>query len=283
LFEQADGGTLFLDELGELPIDLQPKLLRALEQREVRRVGSTKASKVDVRIIAATNRNLEDEVKAGRFRQDLFYRLSVVRLHLPSLAQRVDDIPLLLQHFLDTGSYNRRPNAAQKVRAVSAEALAALQNYPWPGNVRELVNVIERAVSFCDNEQLELSDLPDYVRNAKAATSPVRAQTATTGGHRRPTTHGTGANPVVPMSASLPTPTPPDELLAEGVTFKDAKERWVASFERDYILQLLRRNSGNISHAARAADIDRKYFRKLMKKYDIEAAGIDDEPEPVES
>jgi DNA-binding NtrC family response regulator len=283
LFEQADGGTLFLDELGELPIDLQPKLLRALEQREVRRVGSTKASKVDVRIIAATNRNLEDEVRAGRFRQDLFYRLSVVRLHLPSLSARADDIPLLVQHFLDTGSYNRGPTGAPKVRAVALDAMTALQTYPWPGNVRELVNVIERAVSFCDNELLELSDLPDYVRQAKVSQAQIRAQAANTGGHRRATTHATGANPVVPMSASLPTPTPPEELMAEGVTFKDAKERWVAAFERDYILQLLRRNSGNISHAARAADIDRKYFRKLMKKYDIEAAGIDDEPDPVES
>jgi DNA-binding NtrC family response regulator len=103
-----------------------------------------------------------------------------------------------------------------------------------------------------------------------------------TGGHRRATTHGThgsgstGGNPVVPMNPNAPTPTPPEELLAEGVTFKDAKERWVAAFERDYILQLLRRNNGNISHAARAADIDRKYFRKLMKKYDIEAAGVDE-------
>ena len=267
LFEQADGGTLFLDELGELPIDLQPKLLRALENREVRRVGSAKASKVDVRIIAATNRNLEDEVKAGRFRQDLFYRLSVVRLHLPALRERTDDIPLLVQHFLDTGIYNKRPNGTQKVQTVSPEVSVALQNYPWQGNVRELVNVIERAVSFCNNEQLELADLPDYVRTAKL---PPKEQA------RRATTHGTGSAPVVPMSASAPTPAPPDELMAEGVTFKDAKERWVASFERDYILQLLRRNTGNISHAARAADIDRKYFRKLMKKYDIEAAGVDE-------
>ncbi len=266
LFETADGGTLFLDELGELPIDLQPKLLRALEQREVRRVGSQKAQKIDVRIIAATNRNLEDEVRAGRFRQDLFYRLSVVRLHLPSLKDRADDIPLLVQHFLDTGHFNKKPGG-QAVRSIADDAMRALQAYPWPGNVRELVNVVERAVSFCDAGVVELTDLPDYVRSARASTaSGIRAA-------KRP---NTSPNPTVPMSASAPTPMPPDELLSEGVTFKDAKERWVASFERNYILQLLRRNTGNISHAARAADIDRKYFRKLMKKYDIEAAGIDD-------
>ncbi len=276
LFEQADGGTLFLDELGELPLDLQPKLLRALEQREVRRVGSTKAAKVDVRIIAATNRNLEDEVRAGRFRQDLFYRLSVVRLHLPALRERADDIPLLVNHFLETGVYNRMPGGDPRVTAVSRDAVTALQTYPWPGNVRELVNVIERAISFCDSQVLQISDLPDYVRSAKAP--PASRASAATGPVRRPSTGAgaSGAFPTVPMGAGAPAPTPPEELLAEGVTFKDAKERWVAAFERDYILQLLRRNSGNISHAARAADIDRKYFRKLMKKYDIEAAGVDE-------
>src|SRR4029079_11188279 len=153
---------------------------------------------------------------------------------------------------------------------VSREAMQALQIYPWPGNVRELVNVIERAISFCDGEILELSDLPDYVRQAKV---PPRE------GNPRASSGATGPAPIVPISPAAPTPSPPEELLAEGVTFKDAKERWVAAFERDYILQLLRRNTGNISHAARAADIDRKYFRKLMKKYDIEAAGVDDEPE----
>jgi DNA-binding NtrC family response regulator len=277
LFEQADGSTLFLDELGELPLDLQPKLLRALEQREVRRVGSAKASKVDVRIIAATNRNLEEEVRAGRFRQDLFYRLSVVRLHLPSLHDRADDIPLLIQHFLETGAFNRKPNAPS-VRGVSRDAIVALQNYPWPGNVRELVNVVERAVSFCDHDTIELSDLPDYVRAAKPPPpreppSARRAATAPAGALN-------GSTPLVSMNPNAPAPAPPEELLAEGVTFKDAKERWVASFERDYILQLLRRNNGNISHAARAADIDRKYFRKLMRKYDIEAAGVDESDDP---
>jgi DNA-binding NtrC family response regulator len=279
LFEQADGGTLFLDELGELPIDLQPKLLRALENREVRRVGSAKSSKVDVRIIAATNRNLEDEVKAGRFRQDLFYRLSVVRLHLPSLRERADDIPLLVTHFLDIGSYNKLPNGTPKVRAVSREAMTLLQNYPWPGNVRELVNVIERAISFCDSGSLEVSDLPDYVRSAK---TPGPGASGRMVAQRRATTNPVTTGHVVSMDPNAPAPAPPMELLGEGVTFKDAKERWVASFERDYILQLLRRNTGNISHAARAADIDRKYFRKLMKKYDIEAAGVD-EPDDAEA
>ena len=278
LFEQADGGTLFLDELGELPLDLQPKLLRALENREVRRVGGAKASKVDVRIIAATNRNLEDEVRAGRFRQDLFYRLSVVRLHLPSLRERADDIPLLVQHFLDTGAFNR--HGAVPVRSIAPDAITALQAYPWPGNVRELVNVIERAVSFCSDGQVELSDLPDYIRSARPRTHDTGAMRtvrrgSTSGGHT------TGTSPVVAPTATPPmaTPVAPDVLFAEGVTFKDAKERWVASFERDYILQTLRRNTGNISHAARAADIDRKYFRKLMKKYDIEAAGVDEDPD----
>jgi hypothetical protein len=126
LFELADGGTLFLDELGELPLDLQPKLLRALEQREVRRVGGAKSTKVDVRIVAATNRNLEDEVRAGRFRQDLFYRLSVVRLRLPPLRERADDIALLVQHFLDTAPYNHGGDGRPRVRGISREALAVL-------------------------------------------------------------------------------------------------------------------------------------------------------------
>jgi DNA-binding NtrC family response regulator len=265
LFELADGGTLFLDELGELPIDLQPKLLRVLEQREVRRVGGAKSQKVDVRIIAATNRNLEDEVRAGRFRQDLFYRLSVVRLHLPSLQARADDIPLLVNHFLEHGSYNRLPNGQQRARAFSREAMSALQRYPWPGNVRELVNVVERAVSFCDQGTIDLPDLPDYIRTAKAAPRDAA-----------PTIKRASTVPAAASLAAQPPPTP-EELLAVGITFKDAKERWVTTFERDYIVQMLRRNTGNISHAARHADIDRKYFRKLMKKYDIEAAGRDDD------
>jgi transcriptional regulator with GAF, ATPase, and Fis domain len=233
LFEMAHGGTLFLDELGELSLDLQPKLLRALEQREIRRVGSNKPIKVDVRVIAATNRNLEEEVRAGRFREDLFYRLSVVRIALPPLRDRPEDIALLTRHLLENGGFNRRNDGSLRVEDVDRETLDLLAGYQWPGNVRELVNVIERAISFAEGGVVCAADLPETIRLA-------------------------GSNPGVSAATGE-------------VTFKDAKERWITSFERDYILALLKKNNGNISHAAREADIDRKYFRKLMRKYGIDA------------
>jgi len=275
LFEMGDGGTVFLDELGELPIDLQPKLLRALEQREIRRVGANKPIKVDVRIIAATNRNLEQEVAAGRFRQDLFYRLSVVRLILPPLRDRAEDIPILVRHFLKGGSYNKNPDGTPRIKGVSREAMEVMQGYRWPGNVRELLNTVERAVSFADSDTIEARDLPEHIRD-QARHAPVRPPAAamamaTAGGTnpalRIPTSPGISAPPA-PMAG------PPPESFES--TFKEAKERWVSSFERDYIVALLKKNHGNISHAAREADIDRKYFRKLMKKYDIDAMGEDD-------
>jgi transcriptional regulator with GAF, ATPase, and Fis domain len=253
LFEMAHSGTLFLDELGELPLDLQPKLLRALEQREIRRVGSNKPIKVDVRIIAATNRNLEDEVRAGRFRQDLFYRLSVVRVFLPPLRERADDLSLLIKHFLAEAPYNRKPDSSQKVTGVSRAAMDLLAAYRWPGNVRELVNTIERAVSFAEGELIEPRDLPETVRGEEAA----------------PRRGGGVSAPIAIGGADV------------DATFKDAKERWVSTFERDYILTLLKKNKGNISHAAREADIDRKYFRKLMKKYGIEGGADEDADDTV--
>jgi transcriptional regulator with GAF, ATPase, and Fis domain len=161
LFEMAHGSTLFLDELGELPSELQPKLLRALEQREIRRVGATRSLKVDVRIIAATNRQLEEEVRSGRFRQDLFYRLSVVRLFLPPLRERTDDIPLLVESFLADHAYNKLPDGSRKCTRISAAALDLMAAYKWPGNVRELVNAVERAVSFASTDEILPQDLPD--------------------------------------------------------------------------------------------------------------------------
>ncbi len=250
LFEMAEGGTIFLDELGELTLDLQPKLLRVLEQREVRRVGANKSIPVNVRVIAATNRLLEDEVREGNFREDLFYRLSVVRLKLPALRERVEDIALLVRHFLHSQKFNREHDDSLRIETIAESALEAMQRYSWPGNVRELLNVVERAASFVEGNVLTPEDLPDYVVDASAA-PPVRK---------------TGANSAV-------TDAPKKSRLVE-MPFKEAKEEWISSFERDYVAELLQRHQGNISQAAREADIDRKYFRKLMDKHGIDTSGL---------
>lgn len=156
LLEEADGGTLFLDEIGEMNIDLQAKLLRVLENGEFIKVGETKPQKVNVRIIAATNRNLEDEIEGGHFRQDLFYRLSVFSIHLPSLNERREDIPLLANYFLK----HYADKANNRVLSISPGMLNRLQHHRWRGNIRELKNVIERAVILTDSEELSADDLP---------------------------------------------------------------------------------------------------------------------------
>ena len=259
LFELAQGGTIFLDELGELSLELQPKLLRVLEQREVRRVGSAKSIPINVRIIAATNRDLDGDVRGGRFREDLFYRLSVVRIFLPALRERVEDIPLLVKHFLKSSPFNRDRSGNLKLRSISREALDASMNYEWPGNIRELLNVVERACSLAEGDCIETGDLPDYISGlseARYINNQPEARAATAAGAEA-------------ASGSSDGSIDPHTLIDQ--TFKDAKEEWISSFERDYIRSLLQKNGGNISHAAREADIDRKYFRKLMKKYDIAA------------
>lgn len=159
LFAEADGGTLFLDEIGELPTALQVKLLRVLQEEEIRPVGETKPRSVDVRVIAATARDLDAELREGTFREDLFYRLDVVRLRVPPLRERPKDVPLLLDHFLE----HFRATLGKGVRTVNDEALERLVAYAWPGNVRELENVIERAVILADGDTLGLSELPDTV------------------------------------------------------------------------------------------------------------------------
>jgi DNA-binding NtrC family response regulator len=160
LFEEADGGTIFLDEISTLPPSAQVKLLRVLQEKEVMRVGSTDRTKIDVRVIAATNENLEANMKLGKFRDDLFYRLQVFPILLPDLKDRSEDIPLLAYHFLDI--YTK---ATQKpLKGISKDAMNFLLEYHWPGNVRELENVIERAVIMADQEYLTPQDLPDYLR-----------------------------------------------------------------------------------------------------------------------
>jgi two-component system response regulator HydG len=158
-FERATGGTVFLDEIGEMPPSAQVKLLRVLQEGEVERLGGTQTIKVDVRVVAATNKDLQKEVAESRFREDLYYRLNVVAVRIPSLASRREDIPLLADHFLRRYAQKN----AKGVRAFSTEAMTILENYAWPGNVRELENVVERAVVLCRTDVIEKSDLPEEV------------------------------------------------------------------------------------------------------------------------
>jgi two-component system response regulator AtoC len=199
LFAEADGGTLFLDEIGELPTPLQVKLLRVLQEEEVRPLGESKSHPVDVRVIAATSRDLEAEVAAGRFRNDLFYRLNVVRLSVPPLRERLKDIPLLVDHFFA----HFRDALGKPLQSVSDEALERLVTYSWPGNIRELENVIERSVIVAVGDRITLRELPENIvhldKHARAGASPglglkrarrsleaelIRRALRTTGGNR---------------------------------------------------------------------------------------------------
>jgi transcriptional regulator with GAF, ATPase, and Fis domain len=237
-FEAASGGTLFLDEIGELPLELQPKLLRALEAREVRRVGQTKMKRIDVRVIAATNRDLEREVNRGRFREDLYYRLAKVSVRVPSLRDRLEDVPLLVKSFLAALEL-REPS-----RLFSAAVVEELQRHDWPGNVRELKNYVERSVV--------LDDVPPPSHRS----GTMRAQ--------RPPQDGDAALADAP-AAEPPRPAP-------GVPFRVAKEAAIAAFERSYLAPLIERCNGNVSLAAREARMDRMYLHQLAQKYGLRIA-----------
>jgi two-component system response regulator PilR (NtrC family) len=167
LLKVADGGTVFLDEVSEIPIQLQVKLLRALEQKEITPVGMTEPIIIDVRIIAATNRDLRKEVDNGKFRDDLYYRLNVVEIDLPSLQERPDDIPVLAQHFLDLF----KKQMSKPIQGFANDAMRALLQYQWKGEVRELENVVERSVIFCDEDFITLEHLPEYMRPAEEVSS----------------------------------------------------------------------------------------------------------------
>jgi two-component system, NtrC family, response regulator HydG len=241
LFEVADGGTLFLDEIGDLPPLAQVKLLRALQEGEVKRVGSNDTRTVDVRVVAATNVDLKTRIDAGRFREDLFYRLHVVVIGLPPLRERVDDIPLLAQHFLR--KYAERGN--RKVRSFSPAALQVLQAQPWKGNVRELENAVEHAVVFCAGEEIEPSHLPLFA----APSTPPQAEAS---------------------AASKPAP----RLEAGGelqaglveLPFATAKAQALKHFETAYFAAVLERSQGNVSEAARLSGLDRSNFRRAARR-----------------
>lgn len=238
VFEAAKGGTVFLDEIGELTLDLQPKLLRALESREVRRVGANAPTRIDVRVICATNRNLKKEIEGGRFREDLYYRLSVVKILLPPLRDRTEDIPLIVEKLLAGGIFNKTPTGL-KVTRVEEDALKLLQRYPWPGNVRELANVMERACSFVEGNAVARNHVEFIFSEMEEGEEHTER---------------------MKVDSNLP--------------FKEAKQRVVEIFEKEYLEELLKKHDYNLSKAAREAKVDRKHIRNLLKKYGIPTKGI---------
>jgi two-component system response regulator AtoC len=231
-FELANGGTLFLDEIGEIPVEMQVKLLRALQESEFERVGGIKTIRIDVRLVAATNRDLKKLIAAGTFREDLFYRLNVVPIRLPALRERAVDVPLLVQHFL--AKFNER--LKKHVAGAEPEALDVLASYPWPGNIRELENVIERAVLFCDAQKVRVADLPPEVRGAPvAATAPM-------------------------TDADL------QAALASEGGLKEHVKVAMNRLERELVGRALQQTSGNVTHAARLLKISRKGLQLKMKE-----------------
>jgi len=232
-FELADQGTLFLDEVGELPLSCQTKFLRVLEEQTFERVGGGKPIVVDVRVVAATNRNLEAMARRGEFREDLFYRLSVIHTEVPPLRRRKADIPELCQHFLARLSRQ----VPRRITGFTDEALAALTSYAWPGNVRELKNAVERAIVLGDGASIRLQDLPPNIASARAGSAPE--------------THGEAT----PMAAPAQAPA----------------ARSLKDLEREGIVAALRATGGNKAQAAQILEIDRSTLYKKLKDYGIEA------------
>jgi len=229
LFEAADEGTIFLDEIGDIPLATQVRLLRVLQEGEVKRVGANESTKVDVRVIAASNVDLQQAKEQGKFREDLFYRLNVIPIVLPPLRDRPEDVPLLSYHFLKVYSEKLK----KKLVGISPKAMEALTCNRWTGNVRELENVMERAAVLCTKEVVDQEDLPsEIVQSQKAA----------------------GVFEMCSL-AHLP--------------YAQAKRLARRTFERGYLSALLERNGNNISSAARAAGVDRSNFRRLLKQYEL--------------
>src|SRR5437870_3498817 len=226
-FEIADGGTLFLDEIGDMRPETQAKILRVLQEREFERVGGNRTLKVDVRILTATNQDLEAKVKAGSFREDLYYRLNVVSIVLPPLGERVEDLPLLIEHFLAAAAARLK----REPKPLSPEAYRALCAHEWRGNVRELEHAIEQAVALGSGPEIAVADLPASVRG-------------------------------VPSDGAADSPG----------SFRDAKQRAIERFERQFIHEALARHHGNISKAAEDMGMYRQHLQLKLAEYGIDAA-----------
>jgi DNA-binding NtrC family response regulator len=235
-FELADGGTLFLDEIGDLPLSLQPKLLRAIERREIKRLGAEQPVDVDVRVISATHRHLKQAVEAGSFRQDLYYRLAEVEVDMPPLREHLDDVSLLVEQIL-----SEEARYGAKVRRLSGAALQRLQAERWPGHVRELRNVIRRAVALAPGELLDVDGLG--LRGLPAASAAD-------------TTSSTVVDGALP-----------DELAS--LDLRSARERWNAEFERRYLAQLLERCEGDERRAATECGVHLKSLQRLLRQHGL--------------
>jgi transcriptional regulator with GAF, ATPase, and Fis domain len=266
-FEQASGGTIFLDEIGELDVSLQPKLLRVLEQREIKRVGGDRTHKVDVRVLAATNRDLRAEVNAGNFREDLYFRLSVVHVELPPMRERREDVTGLAGHFL-------REVASRRGMTMSfaADALAAMASYHWPGNVREMRNVVERAAALSDGPVITRADLRF---GREPGPSPLAQHDLVVAGARAAQRAvvqlaGGSAEAVARGPASFD-----PALLAAGLGFKQAKQAVVDAFEAAYLEALMGRNDGNITRSAQEAGLTRYHLRELLKRHGVRGGELD--------
>ena len=231
LLEEAHGGTFFMDEVGELPLPLQVKFLRVLEDGKFRRLGSNQEKEVDFRLVCATNRNLEQQVEEGEFREDLYYRINTFPIHLPPLRERRDDIALLADHYLRVYADKN----GKDVTKISSEAMHLLMSYEWRGNVRELQNVIERALVLAAGDTVQPDDLPPSVVKSKGGVS--------------------GDHPGFYLD--LP--------------FKEAKEHLIEDFEKRYIVEVLKRFGGNVSRSAEHSGIDRRSLHRLLAKYQIDA------------
>ena len=240
-FRQAHTGTLFIDEIGELPLDLQPRLLRVLETREVTPIGADKSSRVDVRVITATHRDLAEMVRRGAFRADLFYRLSVVPIELPSLREIREDIPLIARHLCQQLQLNER---------ISAAAMAALQSYPWPGNVRELRNVLERAAVMCGDREIR----PEDLRLPKTALAPAPAFPPAS----------FAPAPMLPPVPAVPPPTEPVSIPKPGGA--DARTH-LKEMERQMIVEAMERNRNNKAAVARDLGIPLSTLKRRLKEY----------------
>ncbi len=242
-FELADSGTLFLDEIGEIPVEMQVKLLRAIQESEFERVGGPKTIKVDVGLITATNRDLEQEIARGNFREDLFYRLNVVPLQIPPLRKRTGDIPLLVQHIIK--KFNER--LKKSITGVSDEALAALESHTWPGNIRELENVLERTILFCKGDRIERSDLQLVLPAASQSGSLTLDQ----------------------VTSAAPLEDEIDEHAEISGSLKEVVRAETARVERELIVKALDETGGNVTQAARLLKISRKSLQMKMKEFGL--------------